>query len=42
MQLAHLKVRDALRLSVPLALISIFALIPLHYLWWRVIGYFGN
>jgi hypothetical protein len=25
-----------------LALISIFALIPLHYLWWRVIGYFGN
>jgi di/tricarboxylate transporter len=42
MQLAHLKVRDALRLTVPLALISVFALIPLHYLWWRVIGYFGS
>ena len=42
MQLAHLKVRDALRLTVPLALISVFALIPLHYLWWRVIGYFGG
>jgi len=42
MQLAHLKVRDALLLTVPLALISVFALIPLHYLWWRVIGYFGS
>lgn len=42
MQLAGLKLRDALRLTVPLALISIFALIPLHYLWWRIIGYFGH
>lgn len=42
MQMAGLRLRDALRLTVPLALISIFALIPLHYLWWRVIGYFGN
>lgn len=42
MQLAHLKVRDALRLTVPLALVSIIVLIPLHYLWWRVIGYFGH
>jgi len=42
MQLAGLKLRDALRLTVPLALISIVALIPLHYLWWRVIGYFAK
>jgi di/tricarboxylate transporter len=42
MQLAQLKVRDALRLTVPLALISIVVLIPLHYLWWRMIGYFGH
>jgi di/tricarboxylate transporter len=42
MQLAHLKVRDALRLTIPLALISIVVLIPLQYLWWRVIGYFGH
>jgi di/tricarboxylate transporter len=42
MQMANLKLRDALRLTVPLALISIVALIPLHYLWWRVIGYFGQ
>ncbi len=42
MQLAGLKLRDALRVTVPLALISLIALIPLHYLWWRIIGYFGN
>lgn len=42
MQMAGLRLRDALRLTLPLALISIFALIPLHYLWWRVIGYFGH
>lgn len=42
MQMASLKLRDALRLTVPLALISVIALIPLHYLWWRVIGYFGH
>ncbi|MCW5605343.1 MAG: anion permease, partial [Burkholderiales bacterium] len=33
MQMASLRLRDALRLTVPLALISIFVLIPLHYLW---------
>lgn len=42
MQLANLKLRDALRLTVPLMLISLIALIPLHYLWWRLIGYFGH
>ena len=42
MQMAGLRLRDALRLTLPLALISIFALIPLHYLWWRIIGYFGH
>jgi len=42
MQLAALRVRDALRLTVPLALISVFVLIPVHYLWWRIIGYFSH
>lgn len=42
MQMAGLRVREALRLTLPLALISVFALIPLHYLWWRIIGYFGH
>ena len=42
MQQCGLRVRDALRLTVPLALISVFLLIPVHYLWWRAIGYFGQ
>jgi anion transporter len=42
MQQCGLRVRDALRLTVPLALISIFLLVPVHYLWLRVIGYFGH
>ena len=42
MQLAALRVRDALRLTVPLALISVLVLIPVHYLWWRLIGYFSH
>jgi di/tricarboxylate transporter len=42
MQVANLSLRTALRLTVPLAAISIVTLIPLNYLWWRVIGYFGN
>lgn len=42
LQVANMSVRTALRLTVPLALISIVTLIPLNYLWWRIIGYFGN
>lgn len=42
MQMAALRVRDALRLTLPLALISVLGLIPLQYLWWRIIGYFGH
>jgi len=42
LQVAHLSVQNAIRVTVPLAVISIVALIPLNYAWWRVIGYFGN
>lgn len=42
MQVANLSLRTALRMTVPLALISIVTLIPLNYLWWRLIGYFGH
>ncbi|HJQ62026.1 MAG TPA: SLC13 family permease [Burkholderiales bacterium] len=40
-QLAGLKLRSVLRLSVPLMLVSFAILLPLDYAWWRLIGYFG-
>lgn len=40
-QVAGLRLRTVLRLSVPLMLVSFAVLLPLDYLWWRAIGYFG-
>ena len=40
-QVAGLRLREVLRMSVPLAVLSFFVLLPLDYFWWRVIGYFG-
>lgn len=40
-QIAGMKLRSVLRLSVPLLLLSFLVLLPLDYLWWRAIGYFG-
>lgn len=39
-QVAGIPLRSTLRLTVPLALISIFVLLPLDYLWWWWLGYF--
>lgn len=39
-QVAAIPLRATLRLTVPLALISIVVLLPLDYLWWRWLGYF--
>jgi len=41
MQLAGIGLRDAARYTVTLALASLLVLIPLDFLWWRAIGYFG-
>lgn len=41
LQVAGIKLRTALRLTVPLAAVSFVTLLPLDYLWWRLIGYFG-
>ena len=41
-QIAGLKLRSVLRLTVPLALMSLLVLMPINYFWWRAIGYFGN
>lgn len=38
---AGIKFRDAMRFVVPTAMVSLAVLVPLDYLWWRIIGYFG-
>lgn len=40
-QVAGIRFRDAMRFVAPMALVSIVFLLPLDYLWWRLIGYFG-
>ena len=40
MHVAGVTLRQILRLTVPLAVICIFVLMPLDYLWWRWLGYF--
>ena len=42
MQIAGLKMRTALRLTVPLALASLLVLLPLDYWWWRALDYFAT
>ena len=41
LQVGALKVRAMLRLVLPLAAFHFVAILPLQYLWWRLIGYFG-
>lgn len=41
MQLAGISVRAALRVTLPLAALGILVFMPLDYVWWRLIGYFG-
>ncbi len=41
-QVAGLKLRRVLRITIPLTAISLLGLLPINYFWWRAIGYFGN
>jgi len=41
MQVAGISLATTLRLSLPLVAFSIAVLLPLDYLWWRLIGYIG-
>jgi anion transporter len=41
LQLGALRVAPMLRIALPVAAFSLLVMLPLQYLWWRVIGYFG-
>ena len=41
-QVAGLRLRRVLRMTVPLAAVSLLVLLPINYFWWRAIGYFGK
>jgi anion transporter len=40
-QVAALRVMPMLRIALPVAAFSLLVMLPLQYLWWRVIGFFG-
>ncbi len=40
MQVSGITLRQMLRLTLPLAAVCVFVLMPLDYLWWRALGYF--
>jgi anion transporter len=41
LQVGVLRVAAMLRLVLPLAAFNLIVMLPLQYLWWRLIGYFG-
>jgi anion transporter len=41
LQVGALRVSAMLRLALPLAAFNLAVMLPLQYLWWRLIGYFG-
>lgn len=41
LQVGALRLMPTLRLVLPLAAVGLLVMVPLQYLWWRVIGYFG-
>ena len=41
LQAAGISLRTALRLTLPLAALSLLVLVPLDYAWWKLIGYLG-
>lgn len=41
MRVAGISLRTMMRLALPLLVISVVILLPLDYLWWRLIGYFS-
>ncbi len=39
LQVSGVRLREALKLTVPLAIFSLLVLMPLDYLWWKMIGF---
>jgi anion transporter len=42
MQLGRVKVGKGVRMTIALAVVSIFILTPVNYLWWALLGVFGH
>lgn len=42
LQVGRLSVQTAMRITIPMAAVSIVALIPLNYVWWRLTGFIGH
>jgi di/tricarboxylate transporter len=42
MQLRRVRVGKGVRMTLALALVSIFILMPINYLWWALLGIFGH
>ena len=42
MQLGRVKVRNGVRTTLALAVVSIFILTPINYFWWALLGIFGH
>jgi di/tricarboxylate transporter len=41
LQVGALRMAAMLRFVLPLAAFNLVVMVPLQYLWWRLIGYFG-
>ena len=41
LHVANIPFGVAMRYTLPIAAVSLFILLPIDYLWWRLIGYFG-
>ena len=38
LQLAHMRAAEAIKLVLAIALVTLVILLPLDYLWWRLLG----
>jgi di/tricarboxylate transporter len=41
LRVANVPFRDAIRYMIPTAAVGLVVIVPLDYLWWRILGFFG-